>query len=268
MYKPKTITKKYKLLALILFVLLSIPFLITMFSPSSKSIFYNDITTPMKSNYTMKLNEVKQSDNTNILLDEVLLDLNAVYIKSRIWGDDKLIAIELNKTPNDKLPLFTFTDLWIGSSLKFSPSAKGNFKLAFNENKIINPMYLIFYLSSGKSVKFKIDDKTNVKSATQFVSINKTLKFDLGKKEPLYLKFTNLTVGLTYTKLEVNSNFYPKDVEITLTSNNKKVKYFSGGYAGGVMGNLWFDPVDSNSLIINVKNTKTSEEQSIPIKIS
>lgn len=267
MYKCKTITKKYKLLALILSLLIAIPSLIIMSSPSSKTIFYDDITTPMKSNYTMKINEVKQSDNTNILLDEVLLDLNAVYIKSRIWGDDKLVAIELNKTSNDKLPLFTFTNLWIGSHLKFSPSAKGNFKLTFNENKLITPLYLTFYLSSGKNIKFKIEDKTNVKSATQFVPINKTLKFDLGKKEPLYLKFTNLTVGITYTKLEVNSNFYPKNVEINLTSNNKKMKYFSGGFAGGVKGNLWFEPINSNNLIINVKNTKTSEEKSIPIKI-
>ncbi len=45
------------------------------------------------------------------------------------------------------------------------------------------------------------------------------------------------------------------------------MKYFSGGFAGGVKGNLWFEPINSNNLIINVKNTKTSEEKSIPIKI-
>ncbi|EGO89224.1 hypothetical protein G8S49_08550 [Clostridium botulinum C] len=274
----KTLYQKYRLLILILITFFIICVTFSLFKP--KGILYDPITTPMKNNYTMKINKTEKLDNTNISLNEVLLDINEVYIKSHIWGKDKLVAIEAKKNPKDTSPLFAFTDLWIGGKLKFLPSSKGYFKLPLKdikiassnepntEDAIISPLYLSFYFSNGKSTTFKIEDNTNVKKSTKILNINKTIKLNINKKKPLYLKFGQLIKGITYTALSVTTTYYPKDIEITLLVNKNEFKATSGGYGGGIIGKIYFDPIEENNIKIKVKNTETNEKEIIPIKIN
>lgn len=272
----KSLVQKYRILILVISFIIYVVFLI--FKP--KGIFYNPITTPMESIYTMKINKIEQLDTTNISLDEVLLDINEIYIKSHIWGKDKLVAVEVKKDPTDKSPLCAFTDLWIGGKFKFLNSSKGYLKLSIKDTKIvspsnsktkvkvISPLYLNFYFNNGKNILFKIEDNTKVQNATKILTINKTLKFHTNKKEPLCLKFGHLIKGITYTKLNINTNYYPKDIKITLLTDSKELKSTREGYGGGVIGTIYFDPIEDSSLKIKIKNTKTNEEKLIPIKIN
>jgi hypothetical protein len=222
-----------------------------------------DITNIKKSSkpYIMYINETKSMSGTHIKLHKVFMDLLNLQATYSVWGNKKVVAIELKKNPEDIDTLATMPGLWVGRRiipqyLSFSTS------YSYKASDFVAPIYIIFYLSDGKSISFEIEDKMDVKSKVKIIDIDKTIKFDNSN-----IKFTKAYKGLNYSSVIYESDFMPSNLEITIVDGDTTTNKSPGWSGSGnkYSGDIWFDPIKSEKIQIKVKDKYSNKENTIDI---
>lgn len=213
-------------------------------------------------NYVMNLNEVKSSDTgTKIKLGKVLIDIDRINFTIGVKGKYKVVAVEIKKNLMDEKPLKELKGQWLGKRFNYEFSGYG---IPYESDTFIDPIYLVCYLSSGEEVSFKVEDKKDVKSHTEIITINQTIDYRSGK-----LQFKTLTRGLNYTVVKVTSDTNLFNNQAVLMQSGKEDLKTDGWASGG--GNSWigefyFKPIEVGDITIKLKESNSDKEYFIKVR--
>jgi hypothetical protein len=213
--------------------------------------------------YIMDLNESKSIDGTTIKLKKVLLDLNSISASYSVKGNEKVVAIELKKNPEDDAAINKCTGLWVGRKTLAEHSFVG---MSYDGSSFMDHQYLVFYLSSGNSIPFEIVDKAGVRDKVDTVNIDRTIKYGSS-----YIKLVKFNKGLNYSAIGFESNFNPRnDIELTIITGNSEVK--SGPSSWGSDGSIYqgsfsFEPVSGGNIRIKIDNKSLNKQDIIELSV-
>lgn len=207
--------------------------------------------------YIIELNQTKTSNNgTKVNINNVLLDLNAIDFNIGVKGKDKVVAVEIKKSPQDTKALKEFTGLYIGKQTMYEYNGLG---VGIDENEFIDPIYIICYLSNGEELSYKVEDIKKVKNNVKVVEINKKLK------ENPQIILNKVTKGVSHTSIDLTSDINLFDLEVTILDGNEEYTKLSGAGSGGLLG-YYGPPVKSKEIKIKVKIKGSGEEIIVPIQ--
>lgn len=207
--------------------------------------------------YIIELNQTKTSNNgTKVNINNVLLDLNAIDFNIGVKGKDKVVAVEIKKSPQDTKALKEFTGLYIGKQTMYEYNGLG---VGIDENEFIDPIYIICYLSNGEELSYKVEDVKKVKNHVKVVEINKKLK------ENPQIILNKVTKGVSHTSIDLTSDINLFDLEVTILDGNEEYTKLSGVGSGGLLGYNG-PPVKSKEIKIKVKIKGSGEEIIVPIQ--
>jgi|GEM_PF-2895282 len=207
--------------------------------------------------YIIELNQTKRSNSgTEVNINNVLLDLNAIDFNIGVKGKDKVVAVEIKKSPEDTKALKEFTGLYIGKRTMYEYNGLG---VGIDENEFIDPIYIICYLSNGEELSYKVEDVKKVKNNVKVVEINKKLK------ENPQIILNKVTKGVSHTSIDLTSDINLFDLEVTILDGNEEYTKLSGAGSGGLLG-YYGPPVKSKEIKIKVKIKYSGEEIIVPIQ--
>jgi hypothetical protein len=257
-YKNRSDRKKFlKVTAIPAAVIVGLIVLLNIYESSRLPVVSGDLKP-----YTMEIKEVKKITGKAIELKKAILDLKRVSASYSVWGREKVVAVELKKNLDDQKPLNEMTGLWIGKRL-FHDYA--SFGMSYNSEEILDPVYIIFYLSNGQSVPFEIRDKANVKNSVKVINVDKTIEYN-----SCSIKFTRFNKGLEWSWLGFEANFQPSGVTVKLLVDGKEVQDGNRAWAGGgdrFEGSFSFKPVNADKVQIKVINEGLNRVDYIDIKL-
>ncbi|MCY6372095.1 hypothetical protein [Clostridium ganghwense] len=260
-YKNKSNRKKK---FIIVYSTISVIFLLTIFSNVFSDIFSRNklpIKLKVSNDYIININKTKTLNNTNIKLQKVFMDLNYLAFNYSVWGKSKVVGIELKENLEDIKALKSLSGQWVGRNLIHDYSGVG---CSYESNKFLDKLYLIFYLSDGNNIQFKIIDNKNIKSLTKQVNIDKTIQYD-----NYYFKIKSFTKALNYSLLKFTSNIDPKIFKLTLISDDRNLELKLSNWVSSSTiseGNYWCDPIKGDNIKLKITNLKTNTEKIIEIK--
>lgn len=211
--------------------------------------------------YVMNVNETKSVSGTQIKLYKVFMDLFSLQASYSVCGGEKVVGIELKRAPEDIEALSSMTGLWVGRRILPEYS---NFGISYENkaNGFIDPVYIVFYLSDGKSIIFEVKDRKGVKNLVKVVDVNRLIKFGDSS-----IRFTKAYKGLNYFSLEYEADFMPSNLEVTVNDGGKSVKVDPNWSGGGdqYVGYVWMDTVKSGKLEIKVRDKASGKEDVIEV---
>ncbi len=207
--------------------------------------------------YIMELNQTKTSNSgTKVKINKVLLDLNTIDFNIGVKGKDKVVAVEVKKSPEDTKALKEFTGLYIGKRAMYEYNLLG---VGIDENQFIDPIYIICYLSNGEELSYKVEDVKKVKNNVKVVEINKKLK------ENPQIILNRVIKGVSHTSIELTSDIHLFDLEATILDGNEEYTKLSGSGSGGLLG-YYGPPIKTKDAKIKVKIKYSNEEFIIPLE--
>lgn len=207
--------------------------------------------------YIINFNEIKSSGDTKIRINDVLIDLNRLSFNVGVKGRDKLVAIEAKKNLQDEEPLMALKGLWVGKRFEYSYGAYG---ISYNSDSLIDPIYIVCYLSSGEEVSFKVNDMKNMKSLCKVITINKDFQKD-GEK----IRVRTFTKGVTYGNLYIVSDLGFYETEVSIFIDGKEYKNLPASAAGGEE-NYNTPPIGDNKTYVKIKVKNTGKEYKVDIQ--
>jgi hypothetical protein len=214
------------------------------------------------SKYIINLNkEIESSSGTKVKINKVFLDLKYVSLTMGVKGEDKLVALELKKRPEDEKPLKKLQGQWLGGRLSFE---YGSYGIPYEENEFIDPIYIICYLSNGEELAFEVKDVNNVGSRTEFISIDKEIELDRGK-----LTIESMTRAMNYTNISAKSERPLGEMEVSILSNNVESEKTSGHWSGG--GSTYnydfsFKPIEEGNITLKITMKNTDRTYYLELK--
>lgn len=207
--------------------------------------------------YIIELNQTKRSNSgTKVNINNVLLDLNVIDFNIGVKGKDKVVGVEIKKSPQDTKALKEFTGLYIGKQTMYEYNGLG---VGIDENEFIDPIYIICYLSNGEELSYKVEDIKKVKNHVKVVEINKKLK------ENPQIILNKVTKGVSHTSIDLTSDINLFDLEVTILDGNEEYTKLSGAGSGGLLG-YYGPPVKSKEIKIKVKIKGSGEEIIVPVQ--
>jgi len=208
--------------------------------------------------YIIELNQTKTSNSgTKVKINKLLLDLNTIDFNIGVKGKDKVVAVEIKKSPQDIEALKEFTGLYIGKRSMYEYNLLG---MGIEENQFLDPIYIICYLSNGEELSYKIDDVKNARNHVKVIEINKKLK------ENPQIILNKVTKGVSHTSIDLTSDINLFDLEVTILDGNEEYNKLSGSGSGGLIG-YYGPPIKTKDVKIKVKIKYSKEEFIIPLEI-
>jgi len=215
--------------------------------------------------YTVNVNEIKSSESTRVKLKKVFMDLNNINFTYSVSGKEKVVAVELKKDLSAVKTLNQITGLWIGGRIIPENSFGA---MSYNSDEFISPIYLIFYLSNGESIPFKVTDAAGAGESVRIVNIGKTLDYNGST-----LTLGKFYKGLNYSSIDFKANFSPTDeiIDIKLVVNGSELKKGPSGWSGNgrdYTGSFGFDPVNAQNVSIKITNKALNRTDVINLSIN
>lgn len=208
--------------------------------------------------YIMEVNEIKEnSRGTKVKLGKALMDLNSVTFNIGVKGKDKLVAVELKKSLQDKEVIKEFTGFWLGNRFSYEFNGLG---IGYDSDTFIDTIYILCYLSNGEEIYFKLEDKNNLKDKTEKIFIQKDIESNGSK-----VRIKTLTRALNFTELEVVSDVGYFDLKVDLLQHGKVFESTSG-VGGGGRFSFSFAPIDSEDITIRCTVKNLNKEFLIKVK--
>lgn len=208
--------------------------------------------------YIIELSQTKTSNSgTKVKINNVLLDLNTIDFNIGVKGKDKVVAIEIKKSPQDIEALKEFTGLYLGKRTMYEYNLLG---MGIEENQFIDPIFIICYLSNGEELSYKIDDVKNVRNHVKVIEINKKLK------ENPQIILNKVTKGVSHTSIDLTSDINLFDLEVTILDGNEEYNKLSVSGSGGLIG-YYGPPIKAKDVKIKVKIKYSKEEFIIPLEV-
>jgi hypothetical protein len=225
-----------------------------------------DLPVPMGNkydqNYVVNLNKVQESSSgTKIKINKVFLDLKQVSLTMGVKGKDKLVAIELKKSPTDEIPMKKMQGLWMGNRWSYEYGGSG---MPYDEDYFIDPLYIICYLSNGEELTFEIQDVKDAKSRTEFIRVDKTIEDD-GRK----LTIESVTRAMNYTNVSAKSVGRFGEMEASIIYNNVESEKTSPSWAGGGSNydyDFSFKPIEAGNIAIKITIKDSDKVYLIEVK--
>jgi hypothetical protein len=206
----------------------------------------------------IKLNQTKESNTgTKVTINDVLLDINTINFNLGVKGKDKVVAVEIKKSPEYTETLGEITGLYIGKKTMYEYNGLG---LSLEVDEFIETLYIICYLNSGEELSFRVEDVNNVKNRVKIVEINK--KF---KDNPQVI-LNKVTKGISHTSINVSSDVNFFDLEVTILDGAEEYTQLPGYGSGGLFGYSG-PPVKTKDVKIKVKIKSSGEEIIIPVEL-
>jgi hypothetical protein len=212
--------------------------------------------------YVINLDKVNTTTSgTKVKIKKVFLDLKYVSMSIGVKGKDKLVALELKKSPDDEKPLQKMQGQWVGSRWSYEYNSFG---MPYRENEFIDPLYAVCYLSNGEELTFEIQDSKDVKNKTELIRINKNIEDD-GRK----LTIKDMTRAVNYTNVSAKSEGYFGEIEVSILNNNVESEKTTGSWAGG--GSTYdydfsFKPIQEGNIILKVTVKNSGKEYILDVK--
>jgi len=208
--------------------------------------------------YIIELSQTKTSNSGTIVkINNVLLDLNTIDFNIGVKGKDKVVAVEIKKSPQDIEALKEFTGLYIGKRTMYEYNLLG---MGIEGNRFIDPIYIICYLSNGEELSYKINDVKNVKNHVKVIEINKKLK------ENPQIILNKVTKGVSHTTIDLTSDINLFNLEVTILDGNEEYNKLSGSGSGGLL-RYYGPPIKTKDVKIKVKIKSSKEEFIIPLEV-
>lgn len=224
------------------------------------------LSVPMGSKYESKYvidydKVITSSSGTKVKLNKVFLDMKYVSLTVGVKGKDKLVAVELKKNPDDKEPLHKLQGQWIGSRWSYKYNSYG---IPYKEDSIVDPIYVVCYLSNGEEMTFEIRDIKDIKSKTEFIRVNKVIEHD-GRK----LTIESVTRAINFTNISAKSEGRFGEMEVSIINNGVESEKSTGGWSGG--GSTYnydfsFKRIEEGNITIKIRMISSGKEYFVEVK--
>lgn len=207
--------------------------------------------------FIIKLNQIKESKSgTKVRLNNVLMDINIIEFDFEVKGKDKVVAVEIKKSPEDEKAIREMTGLYVGEQTMYSFSGLG---MSMDGDEVLEILYVVFYLTNGEEVIFKVEDVNKVKDHVKVININKKLK-----DEPQII-LNKVIKGVSHTSISVTSDINFFDLQVSIIDGQEEYKELTGGGSGGIFGYSG-PPVKTKDIKVKFKIKGIEEEYIVPVE--